>query len=121
MESSVQIQGELTQVRMGLGQAVLRLIHVENLYQQGISVGDDLVRERNLIVEALDQFELDLGFDCDGDGKADVSSDVTIFKASAETSCCRILPRDYQTRATKTGSKAGAPRKLKRTKPKLGS
>jgi len=105
---------------MGLGQAVLRLVHVEEMYQQGIRVPEDLVNERKLIVAALDQFELDLGFDCDGDGVVDVAPDVTIFKQSAETSCCRILPRDYSKRATKTGAKAGKPRRLRRTKPKVG-
>jgi len=84
---------------MGLGDAVLRLIHVEAMSATGVYPGEVLISERNLIVEALnEQFRLDLGMDCDQDGIPDAIdddvqiSDVAIFKTSAETSCCRILP-----------------------------
>jgi outer membrane biosynthesis protein TonB len=84
---------------MGLGDAVLRLIHVEAMYANGVDPGEVLIGERNLIVEALnEQFRLDLGMDCDQDGIPDAIdddvqiNDVAIFKTSAETSCCRILP-----------------------------
>lgn len=84
---------------MGLGDAVLRLIHVEAMYANGVDPGEVLVNERNLIVEALnDQFRLDLGMDCDQDGIPDSIDDdveinsVEIFNTAAETSCCRILP-----------------------------
>lgn len=85
-------------VLMGLGEAVLRLVHVELRYAQGLfDVPDALKEERKLIVQALNHYQLDLGFDCDGDGAVDVvtvATDVNIFKQSAETSCCRILPKD---------------------------
>lgn len=106
-------------VLMGLGQAVLRLIHVEKMYADGVDPGDFLIAERNLIVEALDeQFRLDLGMDCDADGIPDSIDDVVeirdvgIFKTSAETSCCRIVPEGVKSR-TKTvavGRKKKAPK-----------
>lgn len=85
------------QVKMGLGEAVLRLIHVEIMYANGVfAVPDHLKLERDMIVQALNQFELDLGFDCNMDGAPDT---VDIFKQSVETSCCRIVPRDTSRRA----------------------
>ena len=95
-------------IMMGLGEAVLRLVHVERMYADGVDPGDLLINERNLIVEALnEQFRLDLGMDCDQDGIPDAIDDaveirdVGIFKASAETSCCRIIPEGVKSR-TKT-------------------
>lgn len=76
-------------VTMGVGEAILRLVHVELSYSNDFSKPpDDLVKERALIVEALNQHKLDLGLDCDGDG---VPDDVSLFKETAETSCCRIV------------------------------
>lgn len=86
------------QVHMGLGEAVLRLVHVELKYANGIfDIPDYLKQEREMIVLALNQFQLELGFDCNNDGVAD---GVGIFKQTAETSCCRILPRDTSRRAS---------------------
>jgi hypothetical protein len=85
------------QVHLGLGEAIRRLVHVEFRYRQGIhSVPEVLLEERELLTTALNQFELDLGFDCDDDGVPDT---VEIFEASATTSCCRILPFDTSRRA----------------------
>lgn len=81
-------------VRMGLGEAVLRLVHVELMYANGLfNVPKHLQEERKLIVDALNSLELDLGFDCDVTADS-VMGTVDIFKLSAETSCCRVLPRD---------------------------
>lgn len=81
-------------VRMGLGEAVLRLVHVELMYANGLfEVPTHLQDERRLIVDALNSLELDLGFDCDASADK-VMGTVDIFKLSAETSCCRVLPRD---------------------------
>jgi hypothetical protein len=78
------------------------------MYADGVDPGDLLINERNLIVEALnEQFRLDLGMDCDQDGIPDAIDDVVeirdvgIFRASAETSCCRIIPEGVKSR-TKT-------------------
>jgi hypothetical protein len=85
-----KVLGEQRRVYMGLGEAVLRLIHVELLYATNSGVEAELVTERNLIVQALNQqYQLDLGFDCNADAVPDT---VEIFQQTAKTSCCRILP-----------------------------
>ncbi len=83
---------------LGLGDAVLRLIHVVAEAQTGVRDGEGyaaLLRERELLLEALNRIPLeDLRFDCDGDGAPDTGSKpISIFEASATTSCCRILAK----------------------------
>ncbi len=79
-------------LQMGLGEAVQRLMRVEFLRQKGLtSVPENLIAERNMIVDALNTHQLSLGFDCNSDGVPDT---VEIFKQAAETSCCRIVPVD---------------------------
>ena len=87
---------------MGIGDAILRLIHVERMYADGVDPGEVLVAERQMILEALNQqYQLDLGFDCNMDGVPDT---IEIFMQSAQTSCCRILPME-------DGPKPEAPKK----------
>ena len=79
-------------LKMGLGEAMQRLMRVELMRQNGYSkVPEQLAAERDMIVSALNTHQLDLGFDCNADGVTDT---VDIFKQSAETSCCRIVPND---------------------------
>ena len=79
-----------TQVQMGLGEALLRLIRVDQESSIGLGDRETLLSERELIIEALNQqYQLNLGFDCNMDGVPDT---VEIFMQSAKTSCCRILP-----------------------------
>jgi hypothetical protein len=82
-------------MKMGLGEAISRLLHVEKLFQSGAHISDSVLKERSLLVEALNHLELDLGFDCNQDGIPDT---VEIFEKSATTSCCRILPSDNSRR-----------------------
>ncbi|NBP25428.1 MAG: hypothetical protein EBU81_12955 [Proteobacteria bacterium] len=77
-------------LHMGLGEAVRRLLDVEIQYRHG-QRGEALVRERDLILSALNRVELQLGFDCNSDGVPDT---VEIFQQAAETSCCRITSFD---------------------------
>lgn len=83
-------------VFMGIGDAVRRLIHVERMYADGVDPGDQLIAESLLIVEALNQqYQLDLGMDCDLDGIPDsIDNDITAITHAAQTSCCRIKPED---------------------------
>lgn len=77
-------------VFMGLGDAVLRLIHVEISASNGTYPVGIAKAERDLIVQALNQqYQLDLGMDCDKDG---VPDSIQAFTESAQTSCCRIQP-----------------------------
>ena len=76
------------QMRMGLGEAVRRLLDVEIRYRNGART-EELTTERNLLLDALNRVEIDLGFDCNEDGMPDT---VEIFQKAAATSCCRIMP-----------------------------
>lgn len=78
------------QVKLGVGEAIRRLIQIEFQYRQGAStVPKALLSERAMIISALNQFELNVGFDCNNDGMPDT---VEIFSHSVATSCCRLLP-----------------------------
>jgi hypothetical protein len=94
-------------LHMGLGEAIQRLLRVELFLQKGIgNVPETLRAERQLIVDALNTHQLDLGFDCNADG---VPDDVSIFAKSAETSCCRILPVDSsRSAASRRSSRRGS-------------
>lgn len=93
-------------MQMGLGEAIQRLMRVEVLLQQGLTrVPESAKAERQLILDALNTLKLDLGFDCNVDGIPDT---VDIFKQSAETSCCRILPADTSRTASPTSSRRSA-------------
>lgn len=74
-------------LKMGLGEAIQRLIHVEVAYANSLDVAEHLIAEREMLTTALNQYDLDLGFDCNVD---DVAEDVNIFRESASTGCCRI-------------------------------
>jgi|TARA_R110000824_G_scaffold230622_4_gene418290 hypothetical protein len=99
-----------TRAVLGLGEAINRLIRVEMMHASGYGgVPTDLMEERRLIVEALNQqYQLDLGFDCNMDGVPDT---IEIFMQSAQTSCCRIIPMGpAQPKPSKkrTGSRANS-------------
>ncbi len=93
-------------INLGLGDAIKRLVQVQ--FQARLGYGDTLTQnkeETDMIVQALNQYELDLGFDCNEDGLPDTIKDleeiedINIFNVSAKTSCCRI---------TKTGKEAAS-------------
>jgi len=101
-------------LQMGLGEAIQRLMRVEVLLQQGlVKVPESSKNERQLILDALNTLKLDLGFDCDSDG---VPDSVDIFKKSAETSCCRIMPADTSRSAPTASPRRGVERSSSRRK-----
>lgn len=103
-------------LQMGLGEAVQRLMRVELLLQTGLAaVPAAMKAERQLILDALNTHKLDLGFDCDDDGVPDT---IEIFKKSAETSCCRIVPADTSRSAPATSSRRGVKTTTSRRKKK---
>ncbi len=69
-------------------------------------------QEREMILDALNEIKLDLGFDCNMDGVPDT---VAIFAQSAETACCRLIPADTSRR---TPSKKTTTRKKPATRRK---
>jgi len=103
-------------LQMGLGEAVQRLMRVELLLQTGLAaVPAAMKAERQLILDALNTHKLDLGFDCDDDGVPDT---IEIFKKSAETSCCRIVPADTSRSAPAASSRRGVKTATSRRKKK---
>lgn len=95
-------------VFMGIGDAVLRLIHVERMVADGAHPPPPLLAERNLIVQALNQqYQLDLGMDCDSDGIPDsIDDDVSMITHAAQTSCCRIKETGDSRVSPRGGSRA---------------
>ena len=77
------------QVKVGLGDALQRLLAVELRIINGLSAVEPAdLAQRQLILDALNLTQLDLGFDCDNDGVPDT---VDIFEQAASTSCCRVV------------------------------
>ena len=95
---------------LGLGEAIRRLIKIE--ISRNKFPGKDAEEEQKLIEQALNQYTLDLGFDCNDDGVPDT---IEIFKESANTSCCRILPHDTSRRSS-VSSESRAKSKSRRSR-----
>ncbi len=77
-------------VRLGLGEAIQRLLAVEFAYRTGVGkLPEKLLEERDLLLEAMNHVRIQIAFDCQGDGIPDT---VEIFHQTADTSCCRLLP-----------------------------
>jgi hypothetical protein len=83
------VKGHFQPVKMGLGEAIQRLIQVEWQFRLGSTVEQRLLDERAMLLEALNSIPVDVGFDCNADGIPDT---VDIFQAAASTSCCRLMP-----------------------------
>jgi hypothetical protein len=98
-------------MQMGLGEAIQRLNLLHAKINRGIATSSDR-SEHGLILEALNQTKLDLGFDCDLDGVPDT---IAIFAQSAQTSCCKIMPTQSSRRkpTKKVPSKRGTSRRKK--------
>ena len=88
---NVQIEKTM---QMGLGEAMERLLRLHSVVSQAVA-SPEQVAEHAMILSALNETKLDLGFDCNLDGVPDT---VAIFAESAKTGCCRILPADTSRR-----------------------
>ena len=75
------------QMQVGLGEAIKRVNHLHSKSSRGILKGDE-IQELGLLMHALDNIKIDLGFDCDGDG---IPDSIEIFTATSKTSCCRLV------------------------------
>lgn len=78
------------QVQMGLGAAIQRLTTLEFQVRMGGAISPAVDLERKLLLEALDHFVLEVGFDTDGDGLPDT---VEVFKAAALAGHRVVNPR----------------------------
>lgn len=75
-------------MRLGLGEAVQRLIRVEVTHAMGLRVKSEALAEAKMLRETLDQYDLEVAWDCNVDGIPDT---VDIYQKAADTSCCRIV------------------------------
>lgn len=75
-------------VRLGLGEAIQRLIRVELSAAMGFRVQKEALAEADMLRETLNQYDLEIAFDCDQDGFPDT---VEVYQKAAETSCCRLV------------------------------
>lgn len=92
--STIRVQGKFRPVKMGLGEAIQRLVEVEFRFRNGAGgVPQQLLDERLLLLDALNSIPVDVGFDCNSDGVPDT---VEIFEQAASTSCCRLMPPGYK-------------------------
>lgn len=75
------------QMQVGLGEAIRRVNTLSSRKSRGI-LSTSESEEYDLLMSALDNIKIDLGFDCDGDG---IPDSIEIFTATAKTSCCRLI------------------------------
>ena len=75
------------QMQVGLGEAIRRVNTLSSKKSRGILTSSE-TEEYDLLMNALDNIKIDLGFDCDGDG---IPDSIEIFTATAKTSCCRLI------------------------------
>jgi hypothetical protein len=87
-------------IRIGLGEAVSRLMRLELTRANGLHpVPSEAIAEREMLFLALNEIKIDLGFDCNNDG---IPDSVEIFKESVKSSCCRLIQtKDEKEKATK--------------------
>ena len=75
------------QMQVGLGEAIQRVNNLHARVTRRLASPEER-EELNLLMSALDNIKIDLGFDCNGDGSPD---SIEIFTATAKTSCCRLV------------------------------
>lgn len=102
------------EMKLGLGEAIKRINRLHVRVSSGLSSLSEK-EELSLLMEALNEIEIDLGFDCNDDGVADT---IEIFAQTAKTSCCRLTPtkgksssRSDFTEERKTSSRRKSSRK----------
>ena len=89
------------EMKVGLGEAIKRINRLHVRVSSGACSPAEK-EELNLLMEALNEIEIDLGFDCNDDGVADT---IEIFAQTAKTSCCRLTP------TTESGSRKSSSRR----------
>lgn len=77
----------MKQMQVGLGEAIKRVNNLHSRVTRRLASPEEK-EEHDLLMNALDNIKIDLGFDCDGDG---IPDSIEIFTATAKTSCCRLV------------------------------
>ena len=112
--NTAKIKGRFQPVQMGLGDAIRRLIHIEWTFRTGATaVPEQLLEEREMLLEALNVVPIDVGFDCNADGVPDT---VEIFQQAASTSCCRLMPPGSRAPVKRKPKTAAAKKKAPKAK-----
>tara|TARA_Y100001973_G_scaffold106820_1_gene188380 strand:+ start:16409 stop:16726 length:318 start_codon:yes stop_codon:yes gene_type:complete len=95
-------------MQVGLGEAIRRVNKLHARVNSNLANSEEET-EHTLLMDALNEIKIDLGFDCDDDG---VPDSIEIFAATAKTSCCRLTPltkpapqRKRKTRTSRTRRK----------------
>lgn len=94
-------------LQVGLGEAVQKLNTLHAQITRGVA-NKAQKEEYKLLLDALNEIKIDLGFDCDEDG---IPDSIEIFTKTAKTSCCRLV-------SFKDSSRASPPKKRGRGRPK---
>ena len=93
------------QMQVGLGEAIKRVNHLHARVTRRLATNAEK-EEHGLLMNALDNIKIDLGFDCDGDG---IPDSIEIFTTTAKTSCCRLVdfdaPKPKRKRKTRSRKK----------------
>ena len=84
---------ERKQLKMGVGEAVQRLVQIETNRVHGLASTEELLMERDMILAALNEQVLDFSLFCVTD---DVPDGVNVFRHSVQTSCCSLAIEDLQ-------------------------
>ena len=77
-------------MQVGLGEAIKRTNLLHSKLRTGLASFEEK-SELELLMDALNEIKIDLGFDCDQDGIPDT---IEVFSKTAKTSCCRLVPSD---------------------------
>jgi len=87
--------------KMKMGDAILQLNILQSRRNQALASPEEH-REYHLILNALNTApEIDIYFDCDGDGIPDT---IEIFQQTSATSCCRLMDSKPDTSRRKRAS-----------------
>lgn len=89
------------QMQVGLGDAIRRSNFLHSKKNRGVLLPGE-GEELELLMDALNNVKIDLGFDCDEDGIPDT---IEVFAKTAKTSCCRLIDLDELQPKKKTRSR----------------
>lgn len=109
-----------SKIVLPLGHAILEIVRLELARREGLdAVPGEFLRQRDLIIDALDKTDVVIGFDCDADGVADtpVESASEAVKAAATEGCCRLFIGGDTSRTKKSSSRSGSSSPSRRKSP----
>lgn len=86
--------------KLKMGDAIQRLNMLHGKIINGMATSQDR-NEHKMILQGLNNFEIEMGFDCDSDGIPDT---IDIFRQNVENEgCCDLIPTASRTKKTSSG------------------